>query len=367
MVEKTEMRRAMRRILFSLTIGAVAISGLAWCAARNPAAAADVSFADKTVNMTIGFAAGGAVDLYGRTVGKYIPRFLPGRPNLVVLNQPGAGGVIALNEWSRRADTNGLSVTTAAQSQTDPAALRETHARYDPASFKILGGLGAASQGLYIRTDARPRLTDKKAEPVVAGIVGATLRGGTYQVLWGQLFLGWNVRWVRGYPSTAELRQAVERGEVDMATFGSSKDFTVLNNAGKYTIVSQTGRLEDGKRIPRPILGDAPIFSDLVRGKIADPTAQKAFAYWEDVSQIGFWVALPPATPDAIVDTYVKAFEAMTKDAAFQDEYGRIDPDGVAATKRDYDRIVQNLAKVSSEPLDYLDAELRRQGFTTGN
>src|SRR6185312_8249245 len=355
----------MKRFLFSLTIAAVALSSLA-SGARHPAAAADVSFADKTVNMTIGFAAGGAVDLYGRTVAKYIPRHLAGHPTFIVLNQPGAGGVIALNEWSRRADTNGLAITAGAQSQTDPAALRETHARYDPASFKLLGGLGAASQGLYVRTDARARLTDKKAAPVVAGIVGATLRGGTYQILWGELFLGWNVRWVRGYPSTAALPQAVERGEVDMATFGSSKDFDVLNKTGKYTIVSQTGRLEDGKRVPRPILGKAPIFSDLVQGKIADPVARQAFAYWEDVSQIGFWVALPPATPDAIVETYVKAFDAMTRDAAFRGEYSRIDPDGVPATKRDYDRILQNLAKVSPATLDYLDAELTRQGFTTG-
>ena len=355
----------MKRFLLTLLLCSVA--GLASRGAATSAAAADVSFADKTVNMTIGFAAGGAVDLYGRTVAKYIPRFLPGHPTFLVLNQPGAGGVVALNEWSRRADPNGLAITAAAQSQTDPAALRETHARYDPATFKLLGGLGAASQGLYIRSDARTRLTDKKAEPVVAGIVGATLRGGTYQIFWGELFLGWNVRWVRGYPSTAELRQAVERGEVDMATFGSTKDFDVLNKAAKYTVLSQTGRLEDGKRVPRPILGDAPIFSDLVRGKIADPVARRAFAYWEDVSQVGFWIALPPATPGPIVETYAKAFQAMNEDAAFRDEYARIDPDAAAATRRDYEHIVQNLAKVSPETLDYLDAEMRRQGFATGN
>ena len=352
----------MKRFLLSLAAGAVLV-GSGW----GEAAAADVSFADKTVNMTIGFAAGGAVDLYGRTVAKYIPRYLPGHPAFIVLNQPGAGGVIALNEWSRRADPNGLAITAGAQSQTDPAALRETHARYDPASFKMLGGLGAASQGVYLRTEASARLGDKKAEPVVAGIVGATLRGGTYQILWGQLLLGWNVRWVRGYPSTAELRQAIERGEIDMATFGSSKDFDVLNKTGKFTIVSQTGRLEGGKRVPRPILGTAPIFSDLVRGRIADRLPREAFAYWEDVSQIGFWIALPPATLDAVVETYAKAFEAMSGDPAFRDEYSRIDPDAVGATRRDYERIVQNLAKVSTETLDYLDAELRRQGFTTGN
>ena len=342
---------------------------LALCAvglgfAGKPAAAADVvSFAGQTINMTIGLAAGGAVDLYGRTIAKDIAVFLPGRPNIVVLNQPGAGGVTALNEWARRADPNGLAVTVGAQSQTDPAALRETHAKYDPASFKMVGGIAAASQGVYIRSDALPRLTDKKAPPVVVGIVGSTLRGGTYQILWGQMLLGWNLRWVRGYPSTAELRQAIERGEIDMTTFGSSKDFEVLNKTGRFTIVSQTGRLEEGKRVGRPILGDAPIFSDLVAGKIADAKAKRAFAYWEDVSQIGFFVALPPGTPDAIVAVYVEAFERMNKDPHFREEYSRIDPDWAEASKRDYDRIIGNLAKVTPETLDFLQAELTRQGF----
>ncbi len=283
--------------------------------------------------MTIGFAAGGGVDLYGRTVGKYIARHLPGSPSLVVLNQPGAGGILALNDWSRKADPNGLSVTIGAQSQTDPDALRQTRAKFDPAAFKMVGGLGAYSQGLFVRTEALARLADKSAPPVIAGMVGSTLRGGTYQILWGASFLGWNVRWVRGYPSTAELRQALDRGEVDMATFGASKDFEYLFKTGKFTVISQTGQVEDGQRIARPALGDAPIFSDLVRGKIKDPMAEQAFRYWEDVSEIGMWIALPPTTPEAVVDSYVKAFDATSSDSSFQDEYSQIDPDSIVATR----------------------------------
>jgi len=169
---------------------------------------------------------------------------------------------------------------------------------------------------------------------------------------------------VRGYPSTAELRQAMERGEIDMTTFGSSKDFEVLYQTGRFTVAAQTGRLQNGTRIPRPILGDAPIFSDLVRGKIADPKARQVFAYWEDVSQIGFWMALPPRTPEPVVESYVKAFAAMNEDARFREEYARIDPDAVMATRQDYQTLMQRLAKVSPETLDYLQAELTRQGFS---
>jgi tripartite-type tricarboxylate transporter receptor subunit TctC len=330
------------------------------------AAPDDMTFADKTVNLTIGFAAGGGVDLFGRTLGRHITRFLPGNPSLVVLNQPGAGGVVALNDWVGKANPNGLSVTVGAQSQTDPDALNRAHARFNPVTFKMVGGLGAYSQGLFIRKDAADRLYNKSARPVAVGIVAATLRGATYQVLWGGSFLGWNIKWVRGYPSTAEVRQALDRGEIDMATFGAAKEYEYLLRSGRFNVISQTGYVQDGKRRQRPVLGDVPIFSDLVRDKIREPLARQAFNYWENLSQVGMWLALPPATSDNIVDAYVKAFEATTSDPKFRDEYTRVDPDFVLAKKPDLERLLSELANVSPETLHYLENELKKNGFGTG-
>src|SRR5205807_1778717 len=144
-----------------------------------------------------------------------------------------------------------------------------------------VGGLAAYSQGLFVNKDAVERLYNKSAKPVVMGLVGSTLRSGNYQVLWGAAFLGWNVKWIRGYTGTAELRQALERGEIDMTTFGASKDIEYLLRAGKFAVVSQSGTLKGGKALPRSILADAPIISDLVKGKIKDPLGQKAFDYGE--------------------------------------------------------------------------------------
>jgi len=355
-----------RSATFYVAICSAAVLTLACGSTRHPAQAEDVTFAGKTINMTIGFAAGGGVDLYGRTLGRYLAQRLPGNPSIVVHNRPGAGGVVALNDWSARAEPNGLNVTIGAQSQTDPDALNRTRAKFDPATFKIVGGLGAYSQGLFVRNDAVQRLTNKSAEPVIIGMVGSTLRGGTYQVLWGAAFLGWNVKWVVGYHSTGEVRQALERGEIEMATFGATKDFEYVLNTGKVTAISQTGQVQDGKRVKRPTLGDAPIFSELVREKIHDPEARRAFNYWEDVSQIGMWLALPPRTPQEIVDTYVKAFEATNNDPAFQNEYSKIDPDSIVASKTDIEKQISKLAKVSPETLKFIEGELRRQGFTAG-
>jgi tripartite-type tricarboxylate transporter receptor subunit TctC len=330
------------------------------------AIAQDANFAGKSVNLTIGFAAGGGVDLYARTLGRHIGTKLPGSPGIVPINKPGAGGVAALNEWSQTAGKDGLSATVGALSQTDPDSLRETQARFNPADFKMIGGIGAYSQGIFIRDDAKVRLTDKSAKPVVVGMVGSTLRGATYAILWGSQFLGWNVKFVPGYPGTGEVRQALERGEVEMATFGADRDLEYLTKTLKVTALAQTGQVQDGKRAKRPALSDAPIFSDMVRDKIKDPDALKAFSYWEEVSQVGMWLALPQGTPDAVVNTYVKAFEATNKDPAFLEEYNKISPGWLVAHKADVERQITELAKVTPETLKYIDEAQKRAGLGGG-
>ena len=345
--------------------------GVALCIAglvMSPAVAQEApSFAGKTVTMTIGFGAGGSVDLYGRTLGQYLMQHLPGHPSLVVVNQLGAGGVVALNGWVTRAEPNGLAVTLVAESQADPDALARTQAKYDPKTLNYVGGETAYSQGLFVNKDAVARLGDKAAKPVIMGLVGSTLRSGNYGVLWGVKYLGWNVKWVRGYPSTSELRQALERGEIDMSTFGASRDIKGLIDSGNYKIVIQGGTVKDGKRVPRAAFGDAPILSDLVKAKIADPAAQKAFDYTESVAQVGIWLALPPKTPDNIVATYVKAFNDTLADPQYRADFAKIDPDSPVAGKAEIAALVGKLAAVSPETLDYVQAEIKRQNVDKAN
>jgi tripartite-type tricarboxylate transporter receptor subunit TctC len=97
----------IKRSSISFGICCAGLAGLAWTGVGDPAAAqSDVSFAGKAITMTIGFSAGGGVDVYGRTLGRHLVRYLPGHPGLIVLNQLGAGGVVALNDWANRAEPN---------------------------------------------------------------------------------------------------------------------------------------------------------------------------------------------------------------------------------------------------------------------
>src|SRR5260370_17188960 len=53
-------------------------------------APAQVNLAGKSVQMIIGFGSGGGYDLWARTVGRHIGSHLPGRPNALPQNMPGA-------------------------------------------------------------------------------------------------------------------------------------------------------------------------------------------------------------------------------------------------------------------------------------
>jgi tripartite-type tricarboxylate transporter receptor subunit TctC len=347
----------------SVAICTVGLAALAVAGASPPAAADDVSFAGKTITMTIGNAAGSGIDLYGRVLGRQLVLHLPGHPSLVVLNQPGAGGLIAYNSWVKKAKPDGLSVAVGGLTELDPASSLRKNAEYDPATFKYVGGLAAPSQALFINNDAIARLRDKSATPVIMGAVSEAIRGGYFQALWGVAFLGWNVRWMHAYRDTAELRQAVERGEADMSSFGNVRDIENLLKSGRFSVISQSGTVRDGKAEPRAELGNAPIFSDLVRGHIKDPLAQRAYEYGENVSQVGRWLALPPETPETIVAMYLKAYEATVGDPEYNAVVAKTDPGSPQVSKADLERLAHELSKVSPDVLDYIHSELERQGF----
>lgn len=352
------MFRALR--LAALAASASAAFSLAASAQTAP------SFAGKSINVTVGFESGSRVDLYARTLMGTMRHHLPGQPNIIVLNRPGAGGVVALNDWVTKAEPDGLNVAVGAQTQVDGDALARTHARYTPSDLRYVGGLAAASQGLFIYKAAVQRLHEKGRDPVTMGMVGSTLRTGYYQALWGAAFLGWNMKWVPGYQSTAEARNALERGEVDMSAFGTSTDIDYLLATGKIGLVSQSGAYIDGKLLSRPVFGDAPVISTLVKGKIKDPLAQRAFDYSDQVIQVGMFLALPPKTSDTILAAYSKAFEDTVKDPAYHEAWSKIDPDSPVAHKADLEKLMKELAGVSPEVLDFIQAELKRQNVSVG-
>ena len=322
----------------------------------------DVTFHGKSVVMVVGFAPGGGTDAAGRLIAASLARQLPGEPNVVVQNVPGADGAAALNYFVQRAQPDGLTITMGSGSQVDPLHYRKPQAKYDPTKFEFIGGAGRGGTALVISKEAEKRLLDRNAAPVVMGSLSGMPRSGMQSAAWGKEFLGWNVKWVLGYRGTNDLAVALERGEIDMTSTGSIPLIEKLLDLGKFKILSQSGTMENGRLVPRAEFKDAVLIPVAIEGRIKDPIASKSFDYWANLNAMDKWLALPPGTPKAIVDAYRIAYEKLADDSVFIERRKNVGDDFTLASHQDVKAWVQALARTPTEAIDYISVMLRGQG-----
>src|SRR5438270_11100363 len=97
-------------------------------------------FKGKTVTMIIGSAPGGGTDAFGRLAAPFLAAHLPGSPNIVPRNIPGADGIMAMNYMVQQAMPDGYTVIAVPNTVVDPLNYRKPHAHFDPSHFGHLGG-----------------------------------------------------------------------------------------------------------------------------------------------------------------------------------------------------------------------------------
>ena len=217
---------------------------------------------------------------------------------------------------------------------------------------------------MIIRNEALPRLTDKNAKPVFMGSVSNYPHVNQLMAAWGIDYLGWNAKWVPGYPSeNSAVVLALERGEIDMTAFSVTGLNPSLLDKSKYTIIYQTG--SNGGTVPSPLrdIAGTPLFTAAMQGKIADPLAQKAFEYWRNAGSVVNWVALPPGTPTAIVNTYRAAYSKVVADPAFVAQGKTFSQDFSPVSSENLTATVHAFAQASPEVLGFMPQMLRKQGL----
>ena len=344
-------------------ITAVGLAFLSVILSGRPANAEDtVSFEGKTLTMIIGYATGGGTDLFGRILSPYLTDNLPGKPAIVIRNVPGADGVIALNSFVKQAAPDGLTFTVGSGTQVDPFTYRIANAQYDLTQFAHVGGAGRTGTVMMIDRTALPRLLDKSKPPVVMGALSA-VRSGMMMTLWGGEYLGWNVRWVTGYKGATELMLALSRHEIDMTSAALMDQVDGVMGAGDFAVISQSGMLQRNQLVPRPEFPTVPVIAHQIEPLITDPIAMKAFAHWKTIMLVGQWVALPPSTPQPIVDAYKRAFHAAFQDAKFVEQSRKVDPGMTEMSADEMLSIVSVLGQTPPEALTYLGSIARKQGL----
>jgi putative tricarboxylic transport membrane protein len=331
-------------------------------AAAAPAVAQE--FKGKTVTVLVGSIAGGGTDAIGRLVAPFLTKYLPGNPGVVVQNMPGADGVVAANYFVQQTKADGLTILAGDSPQIDPIRYRAPQSRYDPTRFEFVGGIGRGGSMIVMNSAAERRLHDASARPVTIGVAAALPRSGQLIAAWGIGFLGWNAKWIVGYRGTGALMISLQQGEIDMTATGNAFSLQSLIGRGKFKVLTQSGGLLNGKLVPRPEFSDAPLISNLLAGRLADPIAQKAFRYWQGVLLADKWLALPPGNPRPIIDIYRNAYRAMAADPEFNALGRRISEVFAPMSDDDISSLVREAGEAPREAVEFLDVMLHKQGIT---
>jgi tripartite-type tricarboxylate transporter receptor subunit TctC len=332
---------------------------LAACFALSQSASAQqkVSFEGKSIKMILPTTSGGSTDIAARLFARFLAKYLPGAPAIVVQNMPGGHGVNALNFLAQQAKPDGLTMLLSSNSEVDPIVFRTPQAHYDPAKFEIIGGLGFGDNIMIIRTDALPRLLDKSKPPVAMGSVTGAPRSGMRMTIWGADYLGWNTKWVTGYPGSPDLVLAMERGEIDMTSFPRFYVKDKLLDQSKYKIIYLDGLNKNARPSGRPDADSAPKFVDAMEGKIKDPKIMAAYDYWR-ASTLFKWMALPPGTPANIRDAYRDAFKKMVVDPEFTAQADQVLEGYTILSTEETIKTIKDLALTSDEALQTMDSLL---------
>jgi tripartite-type tricarboxylate transporter receptor subunit TctC len=175
-------------------------------------------YAGKTVNLIVGYSAGGGYDQYARLLARHLGRYIPGHPAIVVQNMPGAATLNAVRHLSTNAPRDGTVVA-----MFDPGLVLETVA--DPERFKLklsdYQWIGAMSREVTIcyawHATGMRTFADMLGRREF--LIGATAKGSAVYVNGRALLKLFNapIRQIAGYPGSNEQRLAVERGELEGA------------------------------------------------------------------------------------------------------------------------------------------------------
>ncbi|HET7197073.1 MAG TPA: tripartite tricarboxylate transporter substrate-binding protein [Burkholderiales bacterium] len=305
-----------------------------------PALAQD--FSGKTITIVVGYKTGGGYDRTARLLARYLPKYLPGKPNVVVQNMPGANSLIAADYVYNAAKPDGLTIGTFNRNLPIAQLTHVQGVKYDMTKFAWIGSAASESTILAVRSELpykTPEDFRKAPKPVVIGATGPGANTYDFPLLLKDL-LGWNLKIVSGYSSSADIMLAIERKEAD-GRAGSLSSISPFMDRGLVRPVVRARAVEPG-------IEKLPVDEDLA----PNARAKSIMALRSAPEVVGRPYVLPPKTPAAIVNAMRAAFAKAIDDPQLKAEAkkAKMDLNYVSG-----DQALKVMHEVLNQPKDIVD------------
>jgi tripartite-type tricarboxylate transporter receptor subunit TctC len=277
-------------------------------------------FARKTITIYIGNTVGGSYDLYGRMVARFLGRHLPGNPNVVAENMPGAGTIVCANFIYGGAPKDGTALGIVTETLALEQALDNPAVKYDAAKYTWIGR-AASSNNIHMmwHTSKVQSIEDAKLyEAPVAGTGPGNIAEEVPTLL--NKVIGTKFKIITGYPASNEAMLAMERGEVE----GAGSSWAAVKTGKKDWLVDKKIKiiLQD---VPERAhdLPDVPTLVEV--GKT--PEDKQLLGLYASGGAIGRAFLAPPGLSADVTKALRDGFNDMVKDPEFIAEMKKVDLD----------------------------------------
>jgi tripartite-type tricarboxylate transporter receptor subunit TctC len=299
----------------------------------------DNFYAGKTVTVIVD--GGGAYEAYARMLARHMPKYLPGQPNIIVQQMPGAGGVRAASFISKVAPRDGTVIAGLHGAIITAPLLNSGVADFDARKFSWIGNVTRDTYTGYVwRTSPVQSLEEAKTKQLVVGGTSVGGNGIDMAILAKELF-GLKLKIVSGYKTSAETKLALEKGEIEgtFANLLSSLKQTDWLAQGQVRIIVQHGGRKHRE------LPDVPLLRDVAQNdeerQIIDLMGVR--------DEIARPYLAPPGLPEARLAMLRRAFDTTLGDPAFiaEMERQRLEIDG-PSTGEELAKAVDKIAQTPS-------------------
>ena len=302
----------------------------------------------KTVRIIVGFTPGGFYDRWARLYSRYMPKYIPGNPEIIVQNMPGAGSLIAANHVYNVAKPDGLSLVMPHYNFYMDQLVERKEVKFDVRKFGWIGSPASETIVMYMRADAPYKSIHdivKAREPAKCGSSG-TASGDYILAKLLEDSIGAKIQTVLGYPGGSEIDIAVEKGEVvcrahNISAHFGREPFDSWHKKNFDRHIVQTGSKRDPRMADIPTLGQ--LFEQYKTPDVFRRLSQVMLAGGE----LGRPILVTPGTPAERIKTLRAAYTKALKDPELlsEAEKGKMDVDPTSG--EDLQALIQ---KVMDQP-----------------